>query len=178
MKNKINIVITLILIGSIIGCKNIPEDFQSSKAIQTSAETKNQKTEPPVEDSLTLNEFKRITRTNNYEDNIDLGSYGNVQMPTSYSVIPSSIRHLGGGYYGAIIYSISNPVMSFDYIEFHPIHNYSTIQVFSAGAGRSTQFSNWTFEEVNENLPAEEVPYFENLLNVLEDKKKISNLAK
>jgi hypothetical protein len=45
-------------------------------------------------------------------------------------------------------------------------------------AGRSTQFSNLTFEEVNENLPAEEVPYFENLLNVLKGKKKTSNLLK
>jgi hypothetical protein len=114
MKNQTNILITLILIGSITGCKNLPENSQRSKVNQTTAEAKNQKTEPPVKDSLTLNEFKRITRTNNYEDNIDLGSYGPDIMPTNYSVIPSSIRHLGGGYYGAIIRSISNPVMSFD----------------------------------------------------------------
>ena len=170
MKKQFYFLTMLILIGFLTGCDNFSKDSSNSQVTQSTAEVKNQKIEQPVEDSLTLNEFKRVSRTADLEEYLYLGSYGHVDMPTSYSVLSSSIRHLGGGYYGAIIHGMSSPVMSVAYIEFNPNHEYSVIEVYGGGAGRSTQFTNWHFEEVNNNLSPDEAPYFKALLSVLNNR--------
>ena len=171
MKKQTYTLIMLILFGLSIGCSKLPEKSQKEQVSQTPTTVK--ETKPSVEDSMTLNEFKRAVRTADYDNYVDLGSDGNVQMPTSYSLLSSSLRHLGGGYYGAIILGTTNPLMSAHYIEFHPTHEYSVMKIYGGGAGRSTQFKNWGFEEIesgNQWISPDDTPYIKPLFEWLENK--------